>query len=262
MKLFASYAPFTSLLLTLLSASAVLGANHLEQVQPPGFYPHNAYTASYVWTQTTVDGNTHESESHTYCRIISSDGKGRLACESPGLMDGIQILDLPSGKFYQRSKYSQPVAKNSVTSYSGHSYLNEVMFTHDPDIFNDVTGMPPNPAPKFIGSKLIKGYQCEGWKLVTEYKIDEWWFNKDSKCLVLMESKPNPSPSPSINRMIFWLMPIFFGGPGQRVQTITERLDSFSKDLQPPSYFDIKGLSPVRMTVWKLVENEPVSSKK
>jgi len=261
MKLFAPYTLFISLGLALLSGSSVSSATHLDQVQPPGVYPHNTYTASYVWTQTTVDESTNNSQSSTQCKIVSSDGKGHLVCKSLDSGETIEILDLPTGKCYERSKYPYRVAKNSVTSYSSFSNLNEVMFIHDADVFNDVAGVPPNPVPKSIGSKLIDGHQCEGWKLITDHKIDEWWFDKQSKCLVLMESKPNPHPNPSMFDIVFWLRSIFFGC-APRTQTITERLDSFSVNPLPASCFNTKDLSPIKLTVWKMVENEPASNKK
>ena len=83
MKLLAFHKLFISLGLTLLSANVALATTRIENVQPPGVYPHNTYTASYVWTQTTVNEQTHKRESHTQCRIVSSDGKGHLAIESP-----------------------------------------------------------------------------------------------------------------------------------------------------------------------------------
>jgi hypothetical protein len=57
--------------------------------------------------------------------------------------------------------------------------------------------------------------------------------------------------------MVFWLLPLFFGGSGPRTVTITQRLDSLKTDALPASYFDIKNLSPVSLVVSKSVEYKP-----
>lgn len=247
--------PLSLLLLT--NCAAESSSTHVEQVQAPGVYPKNTYTAAYTWTQTTVDPSKHTSQTSTDSKIVSSDGKGHLIFRLPGISNTIQIYDLPAGQFYKRSKYPHPVPKNSALTYSGVSYLNEVMFTNDTDIFNAVVGMPRDPAPKSIGSKSIGNYQCEGWRRITDYKIQEWWFDKQSKCLVLMESKPNPKMSLQGAAMEKTLSALFGADPPQI--SMTERLTKLSAEPMPASWFDSSGLSPVKITVWKAMDGPRLS---